>query len=80
MKKPTMASFRITMIELKPALSRMPRTSTQVIKATISTAGRLKMSGMPATRGARCQAWLPRATASLSVLRSIPAALASASL
>ena len=46
------ASFNTTMAVLKPELSLMPRTSTQVIAATISTAGRLKMIGSPAMRGA----------------------------
>ena len=34
----------------------MPRTSTQVMNATIRNAGRLKMIGMPATRGACAKA------------------------
>ena len=42
----------ITITAVKQALSRMPITSSVVIPATISTAGRLKITGTPNTRGA----------------------------
>ena len=52
MKNAMIASFRPTIAELSHALSRMPLTSTQVMKATMRKAGRSRMMGTPPMRGA----------------------------
>ncbi len=52
MKNTMMPSFRITIAVLKRADSFTPRTRRMVMSPTMSTAGRLKTIGMPATWGA----------------------------
>ena len=78
MKKAMMASLRPTIAEFSHALSRMPRTSTHVMKATIRNAGRSRMTGMPATRGAVANTSADCRTRRLSPVTSPPAAVAAA--
>ena len=71
-------SLSTTIAVLKPALSRTPRTSTQVMPITDRNAGRLKRIGTPPMCGAVSTAWALRTMLGARSAAAPPAAWYSA--